>query len=100
MTAVNITTKHRNMSLYDNYPQSVQLLSLQWCIFLGFWKNIFGDICGLKFLISQELFQKVAMKVFIFRCFFAIKLPKTSESCDKKLQIVLFVIIIELFVGK
>src|SRR4029434_9622456 len=28
------------------------------------------------------------------------KLPKTSESCDKKLRIVLFVIIIELFVEK
>ena len=61
-------TKHRNMSFYDNYPQSVQLLSLQFT-FLAFWKKMFWDICGLKFLISQELFQKVLMKVFICRCF-------------------------------
>ena len=100
MTAVNITTEQ----LFELYIELIigtflfMFLSLQ-CIFPGFWNTNFLDSCGLKFLISWELFQKVAMKVAVFLGVCCDEI-EASESCDKKLRIFLFVIIIELFVEK
>src|SRR4029434_231416 len=46
--------------------------------------GLFCDSCVLKFLISRELFQKVAMKVVVFLGVCCDKIAGASESCDKK----------------
>ena len=61
---------------------------------------LFCDSCGLKFLISRELFQNVVMKVAVFFRCLLMKFAGANESCDKKFRISLFVIINELFVEK
>src|SRR4029434_2379913 len=96
MTAVNITTEQL---LYCtlNYIGTCLFMTIihKVCSFcrcsgVSFWASgstFFLDICGLKFLISQELFQKVAMKVFMFRFFVAMKLAKQVKVAIKSCEL-------------
>src|SRR4029434_1158388 len=60
------------------------LLSIDTCQYTQDFSCISCDSCGLKFLISRELFQKVAMKVVVFLGVCCDKIAGASESCDKK----------------